>query len=327
MTAHAAPPDSLAGLFPGDLALGDPDVAGPLTIYPLLATPGALEYRSFAEAVAHGFVVKELDQVSVNDLLAVNPLDVPVLLFEGEEVKGAQQDRTLDVTVLVAAGATVKVPVSCVEHGRWDGARRGEAFTPSPQSAFPALRAAKNRRVRESLAETGEARADQGEVWDEVNAKLAEHDAESETGAMGDVYAHRREGLAELESRVSRRDGQLGAIACIGGRPLVLDYVSRPDVFAALWPPLLRGYCLDALEQREADAPREVAEDFLGSVGTASSQRRPGLGLGETLAFAGAQVGGSGLAVGPELVQLSAFADDGGSMRAGRILRPSRRRT
>ena len=41
---------------------------------------------------------------SVNDLLVNNPADKPVLLFEGEEVLGAQQNRTFDVPVLVGAG-------------------------------------------------------------------------------------------------------------------------------------------------------------------------------------------------------------------------------
>jgi len=143
---------TLRSLIPAGLQLGDPDVVGPLTVFPLLAPWGALEYRSFAEASAHGFAVKELPQASVNDLVASNPLDVPVLLYEGEEVVGAQQDRTFDVTVLVPAGATLVVPVSCVEHGRWDGSRNHEPFRPSERAAYPALRAAKNRQARAALA-------------------------------------------------------------------------------------------------------------------------------------------------------------------------------
>ena len=63
--------------------------------------------------------------------MVVNPTDVAVLLYEGEEVLGAQQNRTFDVSVLVPAGASVRVPVSCVEHGRWESARHDEAFRPA----------------------------------------------------------------------------------------------------------------------------------------------------------------------------------------------------
>ena len=35
----------------------------------------------------------------MNDLVVVNPTAVAVLLYEGEEVLGAQQNRTFDVSV------------------------------------------------------------------------------------------------------------------------------------------------------------------------------------------------------------------------------------
>jgi hypothetical protein len=43
---------------------------------------------------------------NVNDLVIVNPTDLPVLVYEGEEVLGAQQNRIFDVSVLVAAGTS-----------------------------------------------------------------------------------------------------------------------------------------------------------------------------------------------------------------------------
>jgi len=112
----------------------------------LFGPPPVAEYVAFADGVARGLLVKELeDGASVGDLVVLNPTDANVLLYEGEEVLGAQQNRTFDVSVLVAASRSLRVPVSCVEHGRWDGARHGEAFRPAPQAAYPSLRAMKNR--------------------------------------------------------------------------------------------------------------------------------------------------------------------------------------
>ena len=314
-----------ATLLPAGLELAEPDVAGPLTVFPLIAPDGALEYRSFAEACAHGFTVRELPQATVNDLLAVNPLDVGVLLYEGEEVVGAQQDRTFDVSVLVPAGATIKVPVSCVEHGRWDGSRHAEAFTPSERSAYPALRAAKNRQARAAMAAGREPRADQGAVWREVADKGSRVEASGATGAMGDIYDGHAGRVDSLLASVTRRHGQVGALACISGRPAVLDLVSRADVFASLFGPLVRGYCLDAIEHIGTVVPgaRTDAEAFVAAIGDAPVRSRRGVGLGETLAFAGHGVGGSALVVDGEPVQLTAFAEEGA--RGPRILRPSRR--
>src|SRR3954469_8683629 len=115
------------------LSVGDPDVHGPLAVFPLFGPPPRLEYLPFAQAAALGVSIKELEGIaSVNDLVVINPLDKPVLLYEGEEVLGAQQNRTFDVSVLVPARSHLQVPVSCVEQRRWDGRRHGEAFTPAP---------------------------------------------------------------------------------------------------------------------------------------------------------------------------------------------------
>jgi hypothetical protein len=90
------------------LRVGEPDVHGALAVFPLFGPPPVTEYVAFADGVARGVVVKELDGgASVNDLVVLNPTDVNVLLYEGEEVLGAQQNRTFDVSVLVPAGISL----------------------------------------------------------------------------------------------------------------------------------------------------------------------------------------------------------------------------
>ena len=111
------------------LHVGEPDTSGPLSVLPVFGPPPELAYVSLAEAVALGAAVRELEAgASVGDVLVHHPLDVGLLLYEGEEITGAQQDRTFDRSVLVPAGGKAHVPVSCVEAGRWDGGRHGEAF-------------------------------------------------------------------------------------------------------------------------------------------------------------------------------------------------------
>src|SRR3954469_12218384 len=135
-TALPTPQDFLSE----PLRIGTPDVCGPLAVFPLFGPEPNLGYVAFAQAVSAGASVKELDaHASVNDLLVLNPTPMPVLLYEGEEVLGAQQNRTFDVSVLVPAGAQLRVPVSCVERGRWEDGRHDESFTPAPQMAYPAL--------------------------------------------------------------------------------------------------------------------------------------------------------------------------------------------
>ena len=60
---------TLASLLPDDLTVGEPDLAGPLALFPLHARPDAREYLSFVEASAHGCTVHELEPASVNDVV------------------------------------------------------------------------------------------------------------------------------------------------------------------------------------------------------------------------------------------------------------------
>ncbi|MDQ3608105.1 MAG: hypothetical protein M3459_04270, partial [Actinomycetota bacterium] len=234
MPASPAAAPSLQDHLAEPLRLGDPDVHGPLAVFPLFGPAPRLSYVSFAQGCAAGASVKELEGgASVNDLLVLNPTDHAVLLYEGEEVLGAQQNRTFDVSVLVGNRSRLRVPVSCVEAGRWDGARHSESFSPAPQAAYPALRAMKNRATCASVAAGGPPRATQGEVWNEVADKSARMGVASPTGAMHDIYAGRRDRLAEFHAAIALHDGQTGALVLIGGRAAVLDHVSRPEVFAA----------------------------------------------------------------------------------------------
>ncbi|MGO9903508.1 MAG: ARPP-1 family domain-containing protein [Solirubrobacteraceae bacterium] len=319
-----------------EITVAAPTVVGSLAVFPLIADRSpSVRYISFAEAVQRGATVKELPGgASVNDLIVNNPLDASVLLYEGEEVLGAQQNRTFDVSALVAARSVLQVPVSCVEAGRWDGARRDESFVPAPQTANPRLRRMKNAQSRASLAAGLEARAVQGEVWREVADTAGRHGVNSGTGAMHDVFERRREQLDAVAQAVEMCCSQVGMLAAIGGRFVVLDNVSEVEAFASLHGPLIQGYALDALEAPDAAPPTiEDARDFLGLLLDAPCTLGPAVGLGDGLRFAFGGLAGTGLVHENEIVTLTAFFDEPGDEErhtgpavAGRVRRPSRRR-
>jgi hypothetical protein len=323
---------TLEGYLAASLIVGEPDVAGPLAVFPLFGSSGRFEYQSFAQAIAHGVTIKELPGgASVNDLVVNNPTELPVLLFEGEEVLGAQQNRTFDVSVLVPARSALHVPVSCVEAGRWDGRRHNEEFAPAPQAAYPSLRRLKNQAVYASVTSGAAARADQSEVWDEVDEKLDWLGATAPSRAIHDGYEARRHELDELTSACTFRPDQTGMLAAIGGVFAVLDHVSQPLVLASLHEPLVQGYALDALTVLDGRPPTvEDASEFVASVLTAPTLERDGLGLGRDVRLSAAGVNGAGIVCAGELVQLSAFSGDGGRgdvpLHSSRIRRPSRRR-
>lgn len=305
-------------LLDEELRIGEPDVSGPLAVFPVFGPEPRQEYVAFSQGRERGVTVMEVEGgASVNDLVIQNPGDAPVLLYEGEAVLGAQQNRIFDLSVLVAAYAKLTVPVSCVEAGRWDSSRHTEELAPAAQAAHPELRRMKATRkagrVEQRLAAAVEARADQNEIWASVASKSVRHDTHSPTGSMHDIYEARRSALEAIRRAIQLHPGQAGAIAAIGGRIEVLDYVSRPDAFAALHGPLVQGYALDALEAVESEAPAiETARGFALLVGDCAVARRTeSIGLGDEVRFASNGVAGSALAVDGELVQLTAFPGDG----------------
>lgn len=314
------------------LTLGTPHVTGPLAVFPVFGPAPTLDYRAYSTAIQHGAFVKELDQgASVNRLLAGNPTDQALLLYEGEQVLGAQQDRAMDASVLVGAGSQVEVPVSCVEQGRWDDRRHDEHFAPAPQADDPSLRRLKRESALRSERQGLACRPAQGEVWQEVGSRLQRFGVDSESSKLGDLFEQCRGEISAFAGDIEPAADQVGALACVGGAPIALDVVGRPDVFAALHDRLVRGYSLDALvtspQPDRNPADPTLAGAFLARVIDASRQPAPTPGLGEAHTLIGDRIVGADLTHDGELVALCAFPssvsrDD----TAGAVARPSRRR-
>ena len=278
--------------------LGEPRSFGGLTLVPLFPSgaPEA-EYVGLDEAVARGLAIHEVDEAGAVELLLLeNPLAERVLLYPGEEIAGAKQNRVLQVAVLVEAGVSLKIPVHCVERGRW--AYRSRSFAPAPRAAYPSLRRAQ--------------RAGQTAVWSEVAAKSARLRSFSPTEAAEQLYLDQRASLDEYLQALPRLDGQAGVLVGIAGRLVCLDYVSRSEVFAGLYLKLLRGYALEAIETPLERLLRKAAVGrFLGELELAQRARKPAVGLGEDGQLTEYAVG-SELVVDGEVVALSAFPADRG---------------
>jgi|1186.fasta_scaffold08825_2 hypothetical protein len=285
------------------IQLGEPVEHRGVVIAPLFprADPHA-EYLTLEQAVPLGFHVTEVDAAgSVPELLARNPLDSNVLLYDGEELVGAKQNRILNVTVLVPARSETKIPVSCVEEGRWSA--RSAHFAPSAHTAYPELRRKKAQILSAAPLERGLA---QSAVWEEVASKAQRLGVDSPTRAQADIYRERPT-RDDMRSAFPLVRGQSGALLALGDR-LCLDYVSRPDAFARLYPKLIQGYLLDAAEH--AGGKGVELEEFLDAVAEAPRSRRASAGLGEDLRLAADRIVGSGLDLDGELIQLCAFSSE-----------------
>ena len=266
-----------------------------LTLIPLFPhDEPSLDYVGLSHALADGLLLTEVDaDGAVETLLVENPLETLVLLYEGEELVGAKQNRILDRTLLVDARSRLPVPVSCVERGRWS--YRTRASAEAPRAAYPELRRMKHEGGGQSL------------TWANVAAKASRLNAESPTEAAEELYVSRHPVLDEYAEALPLAEGQSGVVVALGGVAFCLDYVSRPEVFARLYPKLLAGYALDAIERPDESVPARV-DEFVRHVEAATREPHPPVGVGEAHRFASPSVVGSELAAGSELVTVSAFS-------------------
>ena len=154
-----------------EIRVGPPMCCEGLAVFPLYAGRSSLfapEYVLAHEAMALGTVtVREVSSVgSVPDLLVENRGDLPCLILEGTELRGQKQHRMLNTTALVGGRSEARIPVSCVEHGRW----RQESPAIRAGSHCPPVLAAPAEEAPPAAAERGLG-SRQTAVWAEIRRR------------------------------------------------------------------------------------------------------------------------------------------------------------
>ena len=247
---------------------------------------------------------------SVPELRIVNKGDARILILDGEELRGAKQNRVLSTTILVDRQSTLVVPVSCTEHGRWAYASR--EFAEGEILAERQVRFSMRTSTHAAMRSGVPVHADQGAVWSEVEALHGRQGTQSPTGAMRDAYVDRKPDLDRVLAAFPLLDGQIGILVLHGPRVVGLDLVSRAPQYAQLHDKLLRSYAFEALVRGGEAGDRPVAEAFLERVAALVGERFKSPGLGWDVRFEGQGVLGSALVYRGRVVH-AAFFDVGGA--------------
>ena len=264
----------------------------------------------------HGLRITEVSKNgSVPELAVVNPSEHMALLLDGEEIVGAKQNRALNTTVLVAPKSKTKIPVSCVEMGRWHYSSKN--FESRSRTMNADLRKSKSMSVNEHLNRTGRFTADQGQVWHEIDRKYERMSVNpNSTMAMSGIYESMKSPSEAYMKRFSPVTGQIGFIATIDGKIAGMEIINNYEVFAANHQKLVNSYVLDALEYNGNHAAsgvrtaRSRSEKFLVGVGESLVERRQSVSLGNDLRLGAPYVTGCGLEYEKEILHLSIFPKD-----------------
>ncbi len=285
-----------------------------LSLLPLFSDAQApYRYLGLVEALEQASIlVEEVDGGSVPEVSIHNKGSEAVLIVDGEELIGAKQNRVLNTTVVVPAKRHLRLPVSCVEQGRWSHSAGG--FRSSNNLMSHPMRHAKARHISASLAGGTGRCADQHAVWDQVAAQAARLSVHSGTAAMADTYHAVERELAEFVALCPLQKRQKGFIAYRDGQVVGLEAVSSSRVYQQLHEKLIRSYAIEALRSPGAPgrADEAAAVAFLRRLLEARCVAYPAVGLGTELRLRGAGVDGEVAADGQAVLHISALAASDG---------------
>ena len=266
-------------------------------------------YRLLADAIeAKQARVEETSEAGDVPLLAVrNDGATPILIPEGEILIGAKQNRTVNLTLLVAGKTQMQMPVSCVEAGRWS---RTSRHFEARAWAHPKLREVKVRSAQMYRRSIGVARSDQGAVWNEVEDHLYALEAPAPTRDLMASYDVAEEKLSEYRQQLELPKEACGFVAARGEEVMGVDLFDAPETLHKLWRRMSDAYFIEAAREERAEdrTSKEVAEEFLSSIeehlAPASEQPR----LGFEMELVNGALSGSALWYDGAICHLSAFS-------------------
>jgi hypothetical protein len=304
-----------------------------MVVFPLLSDQeSAVDYLLLDAALnANLVLITEVGEGgSVPELRVENRSDKKLLILDGEELVGAKQNRIVNVTLLIAAHASLTIPVSCVEQGRWS--YRSKHFMSEERVMPPRMRMRKSTAVYNSLQTRGKFEGNQGETWNLIQDKLAMLKVNSETAALSDAYKQEHGSIDAYLKHFTGQDRQIGMLVMINNRVIGCDCFARHDTLQKVFPKLVKSYVLDAIEVQE-DSKETLtanlqASAFIDDVGKCPLEERPSLSLGTDVRLMSQTVIGSALSLGDEIMHLTAFARDDrdAGRETGFYQRASRRR-
>jgi hypothetical protein len=240
--------------FP-DVRVGDPLHCGGLAVFPLNAEHSLFspEYVLSHEAMAAGTVtVREVSAAgSIPDLLVENNGDLPCLILEGTELRGSKQHRMLNSSALIGGGCQIRIPVSCVEHGRWrSDSQKSSSGSHCPPSLRSFLKGSAGSPRRKLVAR-------QIALWAEIRRRHRALGVASTTEDLSAALEAHRERVEQVQKQIPYPASANGVAVALGGSLVSIDILDKPATLEKVWGRVTEGFALDAIEN--PDAGREVA--------------------------------------------------------------------
>lgn len=291
-------------------AVGSPITRLGVSFFPVYLQGNPLP--SIATGSSSGLIVSEFDVATVGALKVTNPTGKPILIVEGEHFTGGKQNRTINATVLVPAGSSLEIPVSCLEQGRWGrhrAWRRAEAFAPER------IRKRKRASVNRSFSVNRNRMSDQHGIWDDISTMMLREGVASPTNAADELektYRRHHARRDTVEALVERGPlpGQCGMVVAHGRDVTAMDLFGAPHLLRKHWGALVRSHFIESTPSSGCPSAT-LALRKIRRLGTSPAETAPGVGLGCEYRVTGHRLTGQALVLDDVLIHAS-FSHDAG---------------
>ncbi|MDX9753179.1 MAG: HIRAN domain-containing protein [bacterium] len=280
-----------------------------LTIFPLFYPNGQEPgYTLLNTALEEGTaVIEEVNESgSVNSVMIHNQGPLPLLVPEGAIITGAKQNRVINVSILVSPGIRIRVPVCCVEQGRWSYTSRTFQTT---HFAHPNLRGKKVDKLYADRISTGEANSDQGEIWEEVANYMCCMNLHSSTQSLTDGFQQVQDRITAYREAFQLPSKTCGVMVFCGETALGMDLFDHSDSFQAMWGAIGDAYFSQAIQEKreEAKTPQAIPKDILCQIRDGIVLSKKNIGAGKEFMVKTPALVGTGVWFEDKIRHMSVF--------------------
>lgn len=221
----------------------------------------------------------------VNTLLVTNSGDKPIFLMAGDLVLGGKQDRVLAESVVVDAGVKdMRIPVFCVESGRWQVQGKDGEHAENGTFANDASCGQVDVNVKRQAIATG----NQGEVWKQVAMNNSALKVSADSGTFRATYDDEktRKQIEDAYAQANQLVGDklVGFAVVHDGEVAAMDIFDSTGLAHKVSEKLLRSYIITAIGNGYAlPLPQKLERETISFVCDGTAIREAAGTLGRLL--------------------------------------------
>lgn len=282
-----------------EMELLEPQIYDNIAVIPIRTKASKMDILTVKKGFELELIsIEELEQSSVNEIIVKNNSINPLILIDGDEIQGANQNRIVNSTTLVGPKSSIGLSVSCVEQGRW-----------SYKDSFKVSANIANSRTRSIKANATYAERDvQREVWHSISALEERHSFRSSTHAMSESYDQQKSKHEKYLKKFERIKGQSGAMVFVNGEFEGMDLFINPQIYEEYHEKILKSYIIDkedsnaeSIDKHELDIK---ALQILEEIEKSEIKKNKTPGIGRSISFSNEIGTGSALIYKDEILHI-----------------------